>query len=181
MDPPRNPTLPWRTISPGSATPNSSHCRLLLLADRTAGCSRRIRASVTSLIGGHATSTCARRRRQCTMTCGVLRMIHISPPCSTTITPRKSATATKRCSQVSFQWKNPDFLLRNPDFPLKNVDFITKHTEEISGFDPMDQFVMRWRGNLTVTREGPYEFMTESDDGSYLYVGPHTSLVACDP
>ena len=83
--------------------------------------------------------------------------------------------------QVSFQWKNPDFLLRNPDFPLKNVDFITKHTEEISGFDLMDQFVMRWRGNLTVTREGPYEFMTESDDGSYLYVGPHTSLVACDP
>ena len=26
--------------------------------------------------------------------------------------------------QVSFQWKNPDFLLRNPDFLLKNDDFI---------------------------------------------------------
>ena len=26
--------------------------------------------------------------------------------------------------QVSFQWKNPDFLLKNPDFLLKNVDFI---------------------------------------------------------
>ena len=25
--------------------------------------------------------------------------------------------------QVSFQWKNPDFLLKNPDFLLKNVDF----------------------------------------------------------
>ena len=27
---------------------------------------------------------------------------------------------------VSFQWKNPDFLIKNPDFLLKNVDFITK-------------------------------------------------------
>ena len=25
---------------------------------------------------------------------------------------------------VSFQWKNPDFLLKNPDFLLQNVDFI---------------------------------------------------------
>ena len=29
----------------------------------------------------------------------------------------------KTKSQVSFQWKNPDFLLKNPDFLLKNVDF----------------------------------------------------------
>ena len=28
--------------------------------------------------------------------------------------------------QVSFQWKNPDFLLKNADFRLKNVDFITR-------------------------------------------------------
>ena len=27
---------------------------------------------------------------------------------------------------VSFQWKNPYFLLKNPDFPLKNPEFITK-------------------------------------------------------
>ena len=27
-------------------------------------------------------------------------------------------------AQVSFQWKNPDFLSRNPDFLLKSVDFI---------------------------------------------------------
>ena len=39
--------------------------------------------------------------------------------------------------QVSFQRKNPDFLLknpdflfRNPDFLLKNVDFIMKHQAE---------------------------------------------------
>ena len=25
--------------------------------------------------------------------------------------------------EVSFQWKNPDFLTKNPDFRLKNVDF----------------------------------------------------------
>ena len=28
--------------------------------------------------------------------------------------------------QVSFQWKNPDFLFKNPDFPLKSDDFIIK-------------------------------------------------------
>ena len=28
--------------------------------------------------------------------------------------------------QVSFQWKNPDFLVKNPDFLLKNVDFVMK-------------------------------------------------------
>ena len=28
--------------------------------------------------------------------------------------------------QVSFQWKNPDFLLKNPDFLLKNPDFLMK-------------------------------------------------------
>ena len=27
---------------------------------------------------------------------------------------------------VSFQWKNPDFILKNPDFLLKNVDFMIK-------------------------------------------------------
>ena len=27
-------------------------------------------------------------------------------------------------TQVSFQWKNPDFPLMNPDFPLKNPDFL---------------------------------------------------------
>ena len=27
---------------------------------------------------------------------------------------------------VSFQWKNPDFLLKNPDFLLRNVDFLIK-------------------------------------------------------
>ena len=31
--------------------------------------------------------------------------------------------------EVSFQWKNPDFLLKHPDFPLKNVDFIIKQAD----------------------------------------------------
>ena len=30
--------------------------------------------------------------------------------------------------QVSFQWKNPDFLLKNPGFLLKTVDFMIKQT-----------------------------------------------------
>ena len=32
---------------------------------------------------------------------------------------------------VSFQWKNPDFLLKNPDFPLKNPDFLLKTVDFI--------------------------------------------------
>ena len=28
---------------------------------------------------------------------------------------------------VSFQWKNPDFLLKNPDFLLKNPGFLLKN------------------------------------------------------
>ena len=38
-------------------------------------------------------------------------------------------------TQVSFQWKNPDYLLKNPDFLLNNphfllktVNFMIKHT-----------------------------------------------------
>ena len=41
---------------------------------------------------------------------------------------------------------------------------------EIDGFDRREQFVMRWRGNITADVDGLYQFMTESDDGSYLYV-----------
>ena len=33
--------------------------------------------------------------------------------------------------QVSFQWKNPDFLFRNPDFPIQNPDFLLKNVEFI--------------------------------------------------
>ena len=32
---------------------------------------------------------------------------------------------------VSFQWKNPDFLLKNLDFILKNVDFLLKNLDFI--------------------------------------------------
>ena len=33
--------------------------------------------------------------------------------------------------EVSFQWKNPDFLLRNPDFLIKNPDFLLKNVDFI--------------------------------------------------
>ena len=33
--------------------------------------------------------------------------------------------------EVSFQWKNPDFLIRNPDFLLKNPDFLLKNVDLI--------------------------------------------------
>ena len=37
-----------------------------------------------------------------------------------------------KLTQVSFQWKNPDFLLKNVDFLMKNLDFIIQQTEEQS-------------------------------------------------
>ena len=39
---------------------------------------------------------------------------------------RISSTMFTTVGSVSFQWKNPDFLMKNPDFLLKNDDFITK-------------------------------------------------------
>ena len=38
----------------------------------------------------------------------------------------RGVQSDKSREQVSFQWKNPDFLLRNPDFLLRNVDFLIK-------------------------------------------------------
>ena len=32
-------------------------------------------------------------------------------------------------AQVSFQWKNPDFLFRNPDFLFTNPDFSIENVE----------------------------------------------------
>ena len=29
--------------------------------------------------------------------------------------------------QVSFKWKNPDFLFRNPDYLIRNRDFLSKN------------------------------------------------------
>ena len=34
-------------------------------------------------------------------------------------------------TEVSFQWKNPDFLLKNPDFLMRNVDFVLKYVDFI--------------------------------------------------
>ena len=55
--------------------------------------------------------------------------------------------------QVSFRWKNPDFLfkdpdflLRNPDFLLKNVDFIIKKKQPHRLHKPMQrQPLPEWR------------------------------------
>ena len=33
--------------------------------------------------------------------------------------------------QVSFQWKNPDFLLKNPDFLMWNPDFLLENVDFI--------------------------------------------------
>ena len=41
----------------------------------------------------------------------------------------------RRFDQVSFQWKNPDFLLKNVDFLLKNVDFVIQQ-DDMGSFSP---------------------------------------------
>ena len=33
--------------------------------------------------------------------------------------------------EVSFQWKNPDFLLKNPDLLIRNPDFLLKSVDFI--------------------------------------------------
>jgi hypothetical protein len=42
--------------------------------------------------------------------------------------------------------------------------------DEIPGFGEMDNYVMRWRGQITVAERGDYTFQTSSDDGSMLYI-----------
>ena len=43
----------------------------------------------------------------------------------------KGAAPDAKKAQVSFQWKNPDFLFKNPDFPFKNPDFLFKNPDFI--------------------------------------------------
>ena len=38
--------------------------------------------------------------------------------------------------QVSFQWKNPDFLLKNPDLLIRNPDFLLKNVDFIIKPEP---------------------------------------------
>ena len=44
--------------------------------------------------------------------------------------------------QVSFQWKNPDFLLRNPDFLLRNPDFLLRNPDFLL---KNDDFILKKR------------------------------------
>ena len=61
------------------------------------------------------------------------------------------------CAQVSFQWKNSDFLLRNPDSLLRNPDSLLKNVD----------FIIKpgAHGAATLTTE------LHPDDPSYLKVG----------
>ena len=45
---------------------------------------------------------------------------------TSTVLSLKQAIAADPVAQVSFQWKNPDFLFNNPDFLFKNPDFLLK-------------------------------------------------------
>ena len=41
----------------------------------------------------------------------------------------RGVATTHLAVQVSFQWKNPDFLLKNPDFLIRNPDFLLKNVD----------------------------------------------------
>ena len=45
-----------------------------------------------------------------------------------------------RLLEVSFQWKNPDFLLKNPDFLLKNDAFVLKQAIRCVGLTEYVRF-----------------------------------------
>ncbi len=57
---------------------------------------------------------------------------------------------------------NPDFIQRDPQ-----VNFPWKKYED----QPLEPpFCIRWEGQLVVPQSGTYNFATESDDGSWLYI-----------
>ena len=42
--------------------------------------------------------------------------------------------------------------------------------DQIDGFHLYDQYVLRWRGQITIDTQGEYTFMTASDDGSMVII-----------
>ena len=56
-------------------------------------------------------------------------------------------------AQVSFQWKNPDFLLKNPDLLLKNIDFIIKQAAHFS--------IFRVNGDANYMKDAFYDLCDE--------------------
>ena len=59
---------------------------------------------------------------------------------------------------VSFQWKNPDFLLKNPDFLIRNPDFLLKNADFI-----LQQ--PRWDRNLVPSAWASGAAPAEGDGG----------------
>ena len=51
--------------------------------------------------------------------------------CSALVRAVPSAEQNAADAEVSFQWKNPDFLLKNPDFLFRNPDFLMKSVDFI--------------------------------------------------
>eukprot|EP01047_Picozoa_sp_COSAG01_P022362 COSAG01_NODE_1326_length_10718_cov_11.125718_6_plen_163_part_00 len=45
-----------------------------------------------------------------------------------------------------------------------------KFVQDIPEFKATDRYVMRWRGTITVPKQGTYQFQTVSDDGSLLFI-----------
>ena len=82
--------------------------------------------------------------------------------------------------QVSFQWKNPDFLVRNPDFLLRNLDFLLKNVDFLikqAEFEtPMGTKTTSLAEFCTFEPEKPYNV-----PGSELRIPPRTELAASRP
>jgi hypothetical protein len=50
--------------------------------------------------------------------------------------------------------------------------------QDIPEFKAMNNYVMRWRGTITVPKQGTYQFQTVSDDGSMLYLDEKVVVVS---
>jgi hypothetical protein len=56
--------------------------------------------------------------------------------------------------------------LKNDIYYANDRQFV----RDIPGFTATDRYVMRWRGTITVPKQGTYQFQTVSDDGSLLFI-----------
>ena len=80
-------------------------------------------------------------------------------------------------AQVSFQWKNPDFLFRNPDLLIRNLDFLLKNVEFITKFTQKPEDISALQESL-LNIEGVISsrFLTATNSVKYVLILNNDSL-----
>ena len=75
-------------------------------------------------------------------------------------------TLTSAGHRVSFQWKNPDFLLKNPDFLFRNPNFLLKN----------DEFITKTQGGFAPSPPSKLFPLTHRDDFDNLTKGQEADV-----